>query len=61
MSVRFTAYMSANEDAELRKMAEEEGCSVNYLVRTGIRLVLGKDVPRWVTRKLEEASREKAG
>jgi Ribbon-helix-helix protein, copG family len=55
--VRFTAYLSEAEDKGLRELAEREGTSVNYVVRCAIRIVLGKDVPKWIR---EEALNEKA-
>lgn len=58
--VRFTAYISEAEDKALREMADEQGTSVNYLVRSGVRLVLGLSVPRWLVLQLEEARREAA-
>jgi len=57
---RFTAYLSDSEMEGLRKLADTEGTSVNYFVRFGVRLILGKEVPPWFLEKLEEALHEKA-
>ena len=51
---RFTAHFSPAERAALRELAGEEGTSENYLVRVGLRAVLGYPVPRWVRERLEE-------
>ena len=49
---RFTAYLSPRERELLTERAEAEGCSANFLVRTGIRLVLGLPVPARVAEEL---------
>lgn len=51
---RFTAHFSPAERAALRELASEEGSSENYLVRIGLRAVLGLPVPRWARERLAE-------
>jgi hypothetical protein len=58
--VRITAYLSVEEERDLRDRAEAEGTSINYLVRTGIRVVLGRPIPQWLLEQLEEVLNEKA-
>ncbi len=41
---RFTAYLPREREI-LARRAQEEGCSENYLVRMGVRAVLGLSVP----------------
>lgn len=42
---RFTAWLSDKEKQKLTEMAEREGTSVNFLVRTAVRQFLG--LPTW--------------
>jgi hypothetical protein len=56
-SLRFTAYISETEDKGLRDLAAQEGTSVNYIVRCGIRYLLGLDVPSWYIKHIEEQRR----
>jgi hypothetical protein len=53
--VRFTAYLSSEEDTALRKMSKDEGTSMNYLVRCGVRMLLGLKIPNSIQRTVEEA------
>jgi hypothetical protein len=49
---RFSAYLPA-ERALLHELAAEEGCSENYLVRIGVRALLGLPVPTWARERIE--------
>ncbi len=50
---RFTAHFTPAERDALRAAAREQGTSENYLVRVGLRAVLGLPVPRWARDELE--------
>ena len=57
-SGRFTAYLP-DERELLRELEREEGCSANYLVRLGLRALLGLEVPsRYRTMILENLERQ---
>jgi hypothetical protein len=53
---RFTAYLPGEREL-LHQLAEQEGCSENYLVRIAVRALLGLPVPSWarerISRELE--------
>jgi hypothetical protein len=48
-------YLNGVEDRELRRKAEAEATSMNYLMRIGVRLVLGLPVPSWALEMLRKA------
>lgn len=48
---RFTAYLPGEREA-LAARAAVEGCSENYLVRIGVRALLGLPVPAWAREEL---------
>lgn len=49
---RFTAYLPA-ERTLLAERAAADGCSENYLVRIGVRALLGLPIPPWARAELE--------
>jgi hypothetical protein len=50
---RFTAYLPA-ERLLLQERAKAEGCSENYLLRIGVRLLLGLSVPARFQAEVQE-------
>lgn len=51
---RFTAYLPGEREL-LQELAAEEGTSENYLVRIGVRALLGLPVPPWARRRIADA------
>ena len=51
---RFTAHFSPAERAALRELALEEASSENYLVRLGLRALLGLPIPRHARERIRE-------
>ena len=49
---RFTAYLPAEREL-LAELARAEGCSENYLVRIGVRALLGLPIPRHYRERLD--------
>lgn len=51
-SDRFTAWLSADERDALRKLASEQQCSENLIVRMALRaLLFGKPIPEYLQHK----------
>lgn len=50
---RFTAYLPAEREL-LQELAHEEQTSENYLVRIGVRALLGLPVPPWARRRIAD-------